>query len=268
MTSLKTLISATALGVALAAVPAQAVVTTFATFSASGPGANVRLVNSGTSTATTRATLYTTATPSGGVQASRNVVFSFLQSGFGGVVTNVTASWNLLAATTPGTVAELNAGNYTQASFAGSMSFLSTQDITVNDTFFAAGSNLLTVAFTDAAITGRQLGSSGALAGSTTGGANILYTSDFLDFSLVQNSDFALNLTSIQSVLFAVSSAGTPVRALRSFRAVAGGSFASDPAPIIPSVPEPEMWGLMVVGFGMVGVQVRRRSRARGAIAA
>ena len=50
--------------------------------------------------------------------------------------------------------------------------------------------------------------------------------------------------------------------ALRSFRAVAGGSFSSDPAPLAAAavVPEPSTWAMLLTGFFMVGLSVRRRA--------
>ncbi|MEY2884091.1 MAG: hypothetical protein RL490_1815, partial [Pseudomonadota bacterium] len=55
------------------------------------------------------------------------------------------------------------------------------------------------------------------------------------------------------------SFAVAPNKALRSFRAVLGGQFSSDPAPITPAIPEPAIWAQLIIGFSMVGFAARRR---------
>ena len=67
-------------------------------------------------------------------------------------------------------------------------------------------------------------------------------------------------------VLQAVPTNAAPTAALRTFRAVAIGAFSTDGAPTVTldpgtPVPEPVVWGLMVIGFGMLGAQ-RRRMRS------
>ncbi len=37
-----------------------------------------------------------------------------------------------------------------------------------------------------------------------------------------------------------------------------------DPRPVVPGVPEPATWGLMLAGFGMTGIAVRRRKLSAG----
>jgi hypothetical protein len=56
---------------------------------------------------------------------------------------------------------------------------------------------------------------------------------------------------------FTTASAAT---ALSTFRAQAGGSLQSDPAPTFVAVPEPATWAMMIVGMGLVGFARRRRS--------
>lgn len=268
MIGFKTLVGALAIGVAMAAVPAQAVVTTFASFSPIGGAKNVRWVLSGTTAATTTGAFYSTATGTSTVAGTRNVFFSLLQPSVGGAVTNVTAKFSLNATSTVGTVATLSSGNLSQSKIAGSMSFLSTAPLTVNGVIYAAGSNLLTATFSNTQIQGTRNSTSAGFTGSTTSGSTLVYTSDFLDFTQTVNRDFALGMTSVASALNATPSTGTPTRALRSFRAVAGGTFSSDPAPLVNGVPEPEMWALMVVGFGLVGVTLRGRAKKMVSITA
>ena len=136
----------------------------------------------------------------------------------------------------------------------GGFSFLSTQAFTIGATNYTVGTNLLTGTFTSGTIFGSQ--TSGSFSGNDDDGV-LTYTSDVLNFSNTINRDFSLSLTSITPTIFRSSA----TRALRTFRAVATGQFSSDPAPIVTAaVPEPKVWGMMVLGFGLIGVQFRRRS--------
>ena len=88
------------------------------------------------------------------------------------------------------------------------------------------------------------------------------FTSDFLDFTPTIERDLSISLSSILPSLSASTGAN---KALKSFKAVAGGQFSSDPAPLINGlvvVPEPGVWMMMIAGFGLVGVSARRRGRA------
>lgn len=262
MSIIKSAILGAAVLAAIASAPASAVITTFASFSPIGTAANVRWVNSGTNGSNgTGGKIYSTATGSSTVAGSRNVSFSFLQPAIAPFVTGHTAVFTLNGTVASGNPAALAGGFLVQKNFNGTMSFTSTSAITVSNTTYAAGSNLLSVAFGAAAITGARNSTSGSLSGSTSAGSTVLFTSDFLTFTNSLDQDFALSLTSIASPLQAIPSNGIPTRALRNFRAVAGGTFSSDPAPIVNAIPEPQVWGLLVIGFGMVGLQVRRRAR-------
>lgn len=241
-----------ALAATASAVPAAAVVITFANFSAGPGGANVRWVNAA---GNTNAVFYTTATNSSTAPGSRIVSFTFLQNAFNSVGA-VNALWSLNGAVT-NTAATVAGSVITQRNIAGSFSFTSTSAITLGSTVFAAGSNLLSGTFTNSTIAGNRGGSSAGFNGSTPA-SSITYTSDFLTFVPGSNYDFAMSLSQIAPLLNALPTAGTPTRALRTFRAVATGQFSSDPAPI-PNVPEPAIWMQLIVGFGLVGVGARRR---------
>jgi hypothetical protein len=159
------------------------------------------------------------------------------------------------------TPAQLLSGVFIQQVMTGGFSFTSKNAFTIGNTVYAAGTNLLSGTYVNAAIVGS--GSSGSFSGNNiVNGSTLTFTSDVLDFTNVQETDFSMSLTSLTPSFSRLSSA----TALRTFRAVAGGAFSSDPAPLAP-IPEPEVWALLVVGFGLVGVQVRRRAR-RSTVAA
>lgn len=242
-----------------AATPSAAAITTFASFSPIGTGANLYFDNDGTNGANgTGGSLYTIATPATKTAGSVNVKFSFLQAAINPYVNDVTAKFTLLAsvANTPAQTNGAGPVFLVQPGLTGSFSFLSTAPITIGSTTYAAGANLLSGVFNQGVIFGQRLGTSGSFSAASSSGATITYTSDFLTFGATVARDFSISLTSINAALQALPAGSTPTRALRTFKAVAGGTFSTDPA---PGVPEPQVWGLMIVGFGLVGLQVRRR---------
>lgn len=251
----KILILAAVAATALTAIPAAAVTTTFANFSAGTGGSNVRWVRSGNS-----ATFYSTTLNNSNSAGARNVTFSFLQPSIAGFVSNVTASWSLNGTVT-NTIATQNGNTLNQTNLVGNFSFISTADIVIGARTFLAGSNLLTGTFNNTLLSGTRGTNSAGISGSTPG-AVITYTSDFMDFSGTNQRNFSMNLTSVNPFLNTASSpvnTGTPTSAINTFRAVAGGSFSSDPAPVVTAVPEPGTWALMIAGMGMVGFARRRR---------
>ena len=151
------------------------------------------------------------------------------------------------------------AGVLTQSLPVGSFSFTSKTALVHNSITYAAGSNLLSGTYTNAKLIGS--GTSGGVFGNTSLGS-LVFTSDFLNFSNTTIRDFSISVTSINAPLFQ-SLAGNG-KALRTFRGFTTGSFSTEP-PV--GVPEPQVWGLLVIGFGLIGVQVRRRNH-RTAVAA
>jgi hypothetical protein len=163
--------------------------------------------------------------------------------------------------TVTSTPAQALSGIYIQQVMTGTFSFTAKTAFSIGMNSYAAGTNLLSGAYTNAAIVGTS--SSGSFAGNNTNpGSALTFSSDVLNFAGVGDTDFSMSLTSLTPAFFSLNN----LTALRSFRAVAGGQFSTDPAPESP-IPEPEVWALLVVGFGLVGVQVRRRAR-RTSIAA
>jgi hypothetical protein len=247
-------VSITALVGFASAMPAQAALTTFANFTGINSDAGVRFDNNGTG-----GSLYTIDSPIATTPGSRLVKFSFLQSALS-ALSDVTASFTMLGSTT--SVAQLTGSFLIQPNITGAFSFLSTTALTIGGTNYAAGSNLLSGSFTDVTIAGQTDASSAAYSGSTGGGAAISFTSDFVTFAPGSDYDLSISLSSLAPLLSA-----TPGNALNSFSAYSTGSFSSEPAPAVNAVPEPSVWGLMIVGFGLVGVQARRRNGVK-AIAA
>jgi hypothetical protein len=262
MQNLKVLmIAGAASAAALATVPAHAVVTTFATYSAVG-GANVRLVNNGTGQArTSNASIYTTSTPTGTAPGGVLVNFSFLQAALAPFVTNVSAVYTLDAQVPVGAAAINMSGLFLQPGLNGTFSFLSAASILVSGpglvtTTYAAGSNLLSGSFVGGSFAGSGTSGSSFASGPVSGGS-ISFTSDFLDFTGSTVFDRSQSLTAV-TPNFAIGANGS----LSGFRAVAGGQFSADPEPIITTmVPEPESWALLIAGFGLVGAAARRRRR-------
>jgi hypothetical protein len=262
-------IGAVAASTIVAVAPANAVITTFAQFSAVGSASNVRWVNNGVASNSavnntsngTGGFLYSTSTATSTAPGNVAVTFAFLQpvlASLGPVAANffmniTVASGN--AATASGTFRIQNIPT-------GSFSFTSTQSVTVNNVVYGVGTNLLTGTFTSGTIFGS--GSSGSFSGNS-GDGTLVYSSDILDFTNTVDRDYSMGFTSISPTIFRSTSGGN--KALRTFRTLATGSFSSDPAPLVTAVPEAASWMLMIAGFGMVGVSARRRSR-RASVAA
>jgi hypothetical protein len=109
--------------------------------------------------------------------------------------------------------------------------------------------NLLSGVFTDAFIQGA--GGSGSINETSITGGTLTFTSGVEHFTnLIPGSEaYAFNLLAVSPAFGALSH-----KALNSFRANGGGNFS-----MLQAVPEPATWGLMIVGFGGLGVMARRR---------
>ena len=157
-----------------------------------------------------------------------------------------------------------------QGGLSGSFSFLSINAFTIGTTTYAAGTNLLsgtigadTLLNDGATITGGNGGTSGSVTAGTQASLPaqpvlITYTSDVLTFQPGSDYDFSLALSQINPVLNRPSA----TQSLRNFRAASTGTFSSNPPPLVnalPPVPEPATWGMMVIGFSLLGHQLRRR---------
>lgn len=151
----------------------------------------------------------------------------------------------------------LNSGTFTQL-FSGSLSFTLTVPLYKLDQLGHATntalSNLLSISFTNAVLTGSANGVTIGLAASTPD-SSINFTSDFRQFTKADwltNFDFAIagNAASVALSRAAVDPALTNVtgtRSLNSFRVSTTGTFAAS------AVPESATWMMMIMGFAAIG---------------
>lgn len=105
------------------------------------------------------------------------------------------------------------------------------------------GANLLTVDFAGAVLSG--MGTSGSFLDAQPGGT-VTFSSDFLDFSTLTASDFALSFSALSSPFGSDS-----------WTANSTGTFAAQ----LGAIPEPATWAMMIIGFGGVGAVARQRRR-------
>lgn len=239
--------AALAVGLIVAAAPAAAM-TTIATFTTPTRGANVRWQGSGAN-----GQFFTIATSSAAVPGAAAVDFSFLMPSIAPYVTNLPALMTFNASVTASPASPLF-GQFFQGDLVGSFAFTTTTALTIGSVTYAAGSNLLSGNFSDTIIYGAANGSVATLLGDTGGGSIVAMSSAFLDFTGVNNYNINLALSALSPGIAA--SAGN---ALRSFTATANGAFASDVPTVVP-IPEPESWALLITGFALVGITVRRRA--------
>lgn len=229
---------------AIAAPSQAATVVTFAQyFEQKGVGADMRWVNKGKS-----GELMTISSPSSTTLGATKVDFTFLNDSFGSIKALFTLDAN--ETNTPAV------GNFDQGGLTGSFDFVSTQAFTFNGTNYGAGTDLLKATFfNNSDIFGKKGSTSGGFSGSVGSGSAINYTSDVAGALPGMASDFSFTLTQVHPSL-----GYTAGKALNSFTATSTGSFSE-------AVPEPAVWGLMITGFGMLGM-VARRERRMGAATA
>ena len=274
----KTILAGTAISLAMAAAaatPANAVITTFATFSPIGldnfyynnpetvvgpnPGGSPNPSNG----RSTSATFYSISTATSKVPGPVDVKFSFINEGsaLDTAVNGVTAMLTL-SGTTDGP-AVLDAHSHQLEEFvSGTFILRSTTAITVGHQTYGAGKILLQGSFGNANLEGKN--SQGSVNGDNDAsfGDTLSYSSDFVTFAPTANLDITLGLTSIVPAL-ADAKVGT--YALKTFKTDANGQFSADPSPKVNAVPEPASWALMIVGFGLAGASIRRRTQVQTA---
>ena len=253
MKTLTKILSATAVALALAAVAAPSQASVFASFTPDTGAANYRWVNSGASNSGTGGAFYTTTTNTGTSVGANAVHFNFVGDHTDPALAYLPAAFTLNGTVGAGNAAVFTPGpnTYTQAHLDGNFSFIYTgASQFYGSQFLSNGANLLTGHFTNAWIQGN--GGTGSTNLSIGNGGTLTYDSSDLApevfWGLIPGTEeFSLNLLGVTPNFGANTG-----KALKSFRANGGGNFSF-------GVPEPGTWALMILGFGGVGVMLRRR---------
>lgn len=236
-----------AAGPLLVAAPAVAATEIFASYLPTAPGSNMRYQKVGEASGL----FYTVATSTSTSVGATQVRFSFI---------GALASLGILDAafTFTGTATDnpaLSAGGLLiQTLDSGSFSFNYTgaAPLVVGSNIYTTGANLLSGSFLNGQIFGTAAGSSGSVTASTPPISSVTYSSDFRTFDQTLDKDFALALTAITPVLSRLDGDSS----IATFRTISTGAFSTD----VTAVPEPQIWGLLVAGFGLTGLRLRRRA--------
>ena len=213
-----------AIAMAAGSVSAQSV--TFGQFSAVGKGRNVQVVSNKNSL---------TFKNVGGAMGVKVTFDDFTMS------YNATLVLNAMA-TGPALVTGPNS--------AGQTTFSESLDGSFSFTEVGTGVNLLSATFTNAQLTGVKGSNSLTFNGNASSGGTVSYSSD-LPFTFGDPNDFSWGITGT-SKRIALNSAGY----IAPLQGLTNGNFSTSP------VPEAATWGMLIVGFGLVGVSARRRVTA------
>lgn len=231
---------------ALVAVPASATVSLASVASISANGNNVRFVRNaaGTTANLVSGTANTASWTGVDFRFGAGQLATTLGTFGAEMFLNLTAN---SAATTLGSVR-------IQAFNSGTISFRTLSEITLGSSTFAAGSNLLSYSFGDnlAALAGSGKSGSVSVAGAA---GDFTVSSDFLNFVPVAEHDFSIGLSGLSVNL------GHPAgQVLNNFTGIAAMEFNTDVgATVIPAIPEPANWLMLITGFGLVGGLARVR---------
>jgi hypothetical protein len=178
--------------------------------------------------------------------ASTQVNFSFnnLLPGLSPLVIGNQLATATLSLTGPITPVANNFGGFLQQrGINGTLTFIRNSDL----------SNLLTVMFSDAALSGFNNANGAAFVASEASAiGTVTFSSDYLLFAGSSADDMSISLTALVPVL-QIGDNGQ----IRSFAATGGGQFSSDPGPTGP-VPEPASLAMLGSGLLALGIAVRR----------
>lgn len=209
---------------------------------------------------------------SGAYAGSTRTSFSFLNSKLASYVTGKAAYFTLSATsavqasttTIPGLGVVVG-----QPLLTGTFQFLSATAFNIGSFHVNVGDVFLSGSFTGAGIIALLNGTTASVQASSAAAATTVTFNDsaFLDFHSaahpITETDATFNMNAIAAGVGVLNTKSS----LKSFISSGSTQFSSDPAPIVAIVPEPAVWGLLVVGFGMVGMQTRRGNRAKSVIA-
>ena len=250
---LRNLVGASAVAITLAASAGSVQAAVIAQFSPISGNPDYKWVNNGPSNSGTGGHFFSITGNSQTTAHRVATYFSYLD----GTLNNaafIPAQFKVDAKALSGNPATLSASIYSQQGVDGDFSFIYTGASIAN--FNSTGitlvhnSNLLSGHFTGAWIQGA--GGSGSFNLTPSNGGTLLYTSAYDTNSQDPGTqEFAWNILSATPVFGANSG-----KALKGFRGNGGGNFSAN-----SSVPEPATWGLMIVGFGGLGVSLRARRR-------
>jgi len=265
MKALTAFASAAAVAIALSAASAPAHAAVFAQFSPGNSKMDYRWIKSGGvgPTAGTGGHFFsiTPTTQNATTAQAVNVSFSYLDPALSALAflpakftidANVTNSLAHVAS-------KNSSGIFTQTNVDGHFNFIFSGATGVYGGHLLTNgvTNLLSGVFTNAWIQGG--GGSGSTNVAVGNGGSASYTSDIEHFAhlIPGTQEFAFNLLAAQfGAVGCPVAGGTCTKALNSFRANGGGNFS-----FLASAPEPATWGLMMVGFGGLGMVLRNRRR-------
>ena len=193
--------------------------------------------------------------------------FSFLDPAYAQVLSGLAATFTLDATAASGNSANqagpLSGNTYTQTGLDGSFSFIYAGPTQTIGSFNLVNgvTNLLSGAFTDAWIQGN--GGSGSYNLAIGNGGHVtFFHSDVVNFAHSYEREFAANILNISPHLTAPGCGNalhagpcTGTGSLNTFTANGGGNFSA------AGIPEPATWGLMIVGFGGLGLVLRNNRR-------
>lgn len=227
--------AALAAGALTAAVPAAAA--TFAQVGITGGTPTVTLTNTGGGAATLggSGSLQLNMIDSMGVMGAP-IAINFTLNGVSNGAANVSMS---------------GANSFIDQNFDGGFSFTFANNGTFNGQTVNAGDLVFGGSFTEANFRGR-IGSS---TGSILSGAVTNFTNGAVSFDAGSISNFEFGLAGISPAL-----GGSAAGGINGFTAVINGKFDNDGVISGPGIPEPATWAMMMLGFGMLGGALRRRS--------
>jgi hypothetical protein len=258
MKALTAFASAAALALTVAATAAPAHAAVFAQFTPDNRAMDFRWIKSTTgANAGTGGHLFTITPTTQNATTAQGVAthFSFLDPSLAALAfLKATFTLDATISNSPSHAATQNGSQWTETNLDGHFSFIyAGPTTTIGGVHLVNGmTNLLSGVFTDAFIQGA--GGSGSINETSITGGTLTFTSGVEHFSnLIPGSEaYAFNLLAVSPVFGA-----SLHKALNSFRANGGGNFS-----MLQAAPEPGTWGLMIVGFGGMGMVFRARRRA------